>query len=890
MGRSSGLTDHGPEPVPSYRRPPLTEGASSRRRRHSVAAGLIAGYLVAAVCVVVAHRLVAMPQWLALHLLVLGAASNAVFVYSRHFAQALLHARPESERPAHVRLAGFNLGAVAVLTGMSAGLPWVAVAGAVTVIAAVVTHTASLVDMARTASLSGRLRIVVWYYVAAGTALAIGATLGGLLAGGAVRSTRWEEALLLAHAHLNLLGWLGLVVVGTLFMLWPAVLRTRMADSAPRCARQVLVIIVIGLTMAVAGELLSGLFTPAHWPAAVGMAGYAAGVTYSLRPLVAEMRAKPPRTAAPLALLAATGWLLAALAVDVVGLALGGATAAGLLGRLLVPVLGIGVIAQVLTGALTFLLPVTVGGGPVGNRRMTEVLEYAWLPRSLFANLGVLLLVLPTTGGPRVLAWTLVVIGIGSFPALVAASLLTVRRAAASTRAGTGGAPERRWRAPGRTGLAVGSVIAALAVLALIGAGTGIWSGHTTDATSGSAATATPGVPVPVTLDEFAVTPSTITVAPGTDLTVTVHNAGRMSHNLLLGGRHGTRMLGPGRQQTVDLGIVTHDEQAWCTVPGHRAAGMVLTIRTTTSTAPPAATRPDPSMPGMDMGRNSSPSPAWRPYDPALRPATGGTEHHLTLRVEQTTIEVSPGVRQRVWTYNGTVPGPVLHGRVGDLFTVRVINGGDMPHSIDFHASQVAPDTVMRDIPPGGQLTYQFRADHSGAWLYHCATAPMIQHLAMGMYGAVIIDPPTLDPVAASEVLVQSEFYLGAKGDVPTMSRLLAANPDLVVFNGYADQYRHAPIHVPAGKRIRLWVLDAGPNEPSAFHVVGAQFDTVFKEGAYQLKPDNQARGAAQELDLQPGEGGFVELTLPQPGAYTITTHRLADAERGAMGTLAAGP
>jgi nitrite reductase (NO-forming) len=253
-------------------------------------------------------------------------------------------------------------------------------------------------------------------------------------------------------------------------------------------------------------------------------------------------------------------------------------------------------------------------------------------------------------------------------------------------------------------------------------------------------------------------------------------------------------------------------------------------------------------------------------------------------------VEVAPGVRQQVWTYNGTVPGPVLHGRVGDLFTVRVVNGGSMPHSIDFHASQVAPDEAMRDIPPGGELTYQFRAEHAGAWLYHCATAPMIQHLAMGMYGAVVIDPPTLDPVAVSEVFVQSEFYLGAKGGVPDMSRLLSANPDLVVFNGYADQYRHAPLHVPAGKRIRVWVVDAGPSGPSAFHVVGAQFDTVFKEGAYQLRPGNAAHGAAQELDLQPGEGGFVEFVLPKPGTYPFTTHRLADAQRGAMGTFVASP
>lgn len=598
--------DLDPVPVPSYRRPAPAGGVSSRRRRHAVAAGLISGYLAAAVGVVAAHRLVPVPQWLALHLLVLGAASNAVLVYSRHFAQALLHARPGSERPAHIRLAAFNLGALAVLTGVSAGPLWVAVAGASLVVAAVVAHTVGLAAMARAAGLSGRLRIVVWYYVAAGASLAVGATLGGLLAGGEVRSPRWEQAFVLAHAHLNLLGWLGLVVVGTLFMLWPAVLRTRMADTAPLCARRVLLVIVVGLAVAVAGELLSGVSSSAHWPAAAGMAGYAAGVAYSLRPVVAGLRAKPPRTAAPVALLAGNGWLLAALAVDVAGLARGGATAAGLLGRLLVPMLGIGVVAQILTGALTFLLPVTVGGGPAGNRRMTEVLEYAWLPRALLSNLGVLLLVLPAGGGPRVLAWTLVVIGIGSFPALVAASLLAVRRPVTSTGAaagvgGVGGPVPRPW-SWGRPTPAVGTVIALLALLGPIGAGIGLWPRHTSNATGAPVTWARSGVTVSVTLDEFGVTPSTITIAPGTDLAVTVRNAGRLSHNLLLDGRHGTRMLAPGRQQTVDLGTIAHDAQAWCTVAGHRAAGMVLTIRTAPTTSPPTATRRDPYMPGMPGG------------------------------------------------------------------------------------------------------------------------------------------------------------------------------------------------------------------------------------------------------------------------------------------------
>src|SRR6185437_9748175 len=146
--------------------------------------------------------------------------------------------------------------------------------------------------------------------------------------------------------------------------------------------------------------------------------------------------------------------------------------------------------------------------------------------------------------------------------------------------------------------------------------------------------------------------------------------------------------------------------------------------------------------------------------DPTLKPAAAGMVHDVTLRVQEITTEVAPGTRQEVWTYNGTVPGPVLHGRVGDVFTVHVINDGTTEHSIDFHAGQVDPQAMMKPIPPGGELTYQFKAEHSGIWMCHCGTAPLIQHVAMGMYGAVVIDPPNVPAAAASLVLLQSELYL----------------------------------------------------------------------------------------------------------------------------------
>jgi nitrite reductase (NO-forming) len=189
----------------------------------------------------------------------------------------------------------------------------------------------------------------------------------------------------------------------------------------------------------------------------------------------------------------------------------------------------------------------------------------------------------------------------------------------------------------------------------------------------------------------------------------------------------------------------------------------------------------------------------------------------------------------------------------------------------------------MRTIAPGQSLVYRFTATRAGIWMYHCSTMPMTAHIANGMFGAVVIEPPGLPKVAHSYVLIQSELYLGAQGGIVDPAKAAADEPDAVVFNGYADQYDHAPLTARAGQRIRIWLLDAGPNRPMDFHVVGGQFDTTYAEGAYLL---HGGPGGSQALALQPGQGGFVELTLPQAGHYPFVTHVMADAERGAHGII----
>jgi nitrite reductase (NO-forming) len=271
------------------------------------------------------------------------------------------------------------------------------------------------------------------------------------------------------------------------------------------------------------------------------------------------------------------------------------------------------------------------------------------------------------------------------------------------------------------------------------------------------------------------------------------------------------------------------------------------------------------------------------PYDARLAAAPPSSVHQVRLVVTEIEAEVAPGVRQTRWTFGGTSPGPTLRGRIGDEFVITLVNDGSIGHSIDFHAGALAPDGPMRTIAPGESLEYRFTATRAGIWMYHCSTMPMSMHIANGMFGAVVIDPPDLAPVDEEFVLVQSESYLGPQGSTADADAIASGDHDLVSFNGYPMQYDHYPLQVTSGDRVRIWVLAAGPNVGSSFHVVGGQFDTVYREGSYDLRPGT---GGSQSLGLLPAQGGFVELELAEPGRYPFVSHVMSDAEKGAHGTL----
>jgi nitrite reductase (NO-forming) len=286
-------------------------------------------------------------------------------------------------------------------------------------------------------------------------------------------------------------------------------------------------------------------------------------------------------------------------------------------------------------------------------------------------------------------------------------------------------------------------------------------------------------------------------------------------------------------------------------------------------------------------------APAPVRYDPAAPGLMAGDTHDIVLPIVEKDMTVATGFVQHVWTFGGTVPGPVIRVKVGDLVRVHLVNPPDATtsHSIDFHASMVAWNDEMTSIAPGEEKLYEFTANYAGVWMYHCGTAPALHHIANGMYGMVIVEPrDSLSPVDHEFALVQSEWYLGPQGEPASLAKAGAAAPapDYVVFNGVANQYRDGPIVVPTGDRVRVFVLDAGPSIDSSFHIVGTIFDRVIKEGI-ELAPGNDGNWGSQAVDLSPAQGAIVEFTLAEDGLYPIVTHAFNFVGRGALGLFQAG-
>ena len=329
-------------------------------------------------------------------------------------------------------------------------------------------------------------------------------------------------------------------------------------------------------------------------------------------------------------------------------------------------------------------------------------------------------------------------------------------------------------------------------------------------------------------------------------------------------------------------------------------AGPSSSAASSTPAAAPAAMKAQQTVPA---GQQAAPTLAqakgipyekFQPVDATLPAVPAGSVKKFTVSVIQHIVQVSPGLAPvQAWSYTvngvayrGTAASPPMVVNQGDRVQITFVNGTtkdgvDMDHSIDVHAAELAPNLNYIDVAPGAKKVITFTAKYAGVFMYHCATQPVLMHTGAGMTGMLVVKPRNLPAVAKELWLVQGEYYIGQAGGLADMAKMTAENPDVVAFNGYANQYKYSPINVPVGQPIRIYVLNAGPSKWSAFHVIGDLFDTVTEEGVVSH--------GAQTVNLSPAEGAVVTLTLPEAGNYSFVTHSFGDMVKGGAGVLHAG-
>lgn len=252
---------------------------------------------------------------------------------------------------------------------------------------------------------------------------------------------------------------------------------------------------------------------------------------------------------------------------------------------------------------------------------------------------------------------------------------------------------------------------------------------------------------------------------------------------------------------------------------------------------------------------------------------------------------IADGVGFAYWTYNGTVPGPMIRVRQGDDVELTLKNASDSPvsHSIDLHGV-IGPGGggKVTQTPPGGTSAFRFTAMKPGVYIYHCATPMIPYHVAHGMYGLMVVEPKRgLPKVDREFYVVQGGFYLD--GD-PTASGLhqavvdkmsKEAPADYVVFNGAVGALaKERAFKAKVGETVRIFFGNAGPNAVSSFHVIGEIFDRVYPEGASEPMTNVQTT-------LVPAGGAtIVEFTTHAPGTYLLVDHSLARLAKGALGMI----
>jgi nitrite reductase (NO-forming) len=316
----------------------------------------------------------------------------------------------------------------------------------------------------------------------------------------------------------------------------------------------------------------------------------------------------------------------------------------------------------------------------------------------------------------------------------------------------------------------------------------------------------------------------------------------------------------------------------WCSVPGHRAAGMegLLVVGE-----------------GEEQGGEQAADLTHPPAD-IPDPVGDRKPTHLEYDLEATEElgQLADGTTYKFWTFNSKVPGPFLRVREGDTVTINLKNRKDsnMIHSVDFHAvTGPGGGAAVTQAAPGKTESFTFKALQPGLYVYHCATPMVAHHIANGMYGLILVEPAGGLPEVDEEFYVmQGELYTnqrhGTHGELSfSLEKLLDEQPEYYFFNGATTSLtKNHRMEADVGDTVRIFFGVGGPNATSSFHVIGEIFDRVFDEGALQDPPLHNV----QTTTVAPGGATMVEFETDYPGRYILVDHALSRMERGLAGFL----
>lgn len=284
--------------------------------------------------------------------------------------------------------------------------------------------------------------------------------------------------------------------------------------------------------------------------------------------------------------------------------------------------------------------------------------------------------------------------------------------------------------------------------------------------------------------------------------------------------------------------------------------------------------------------------------DPSDLPPTVGNRAagvvHVTLTAREVIgqLDASSGATYRYWTFNGKVPGPLIRVRQGDTVVVTLNNDKNdtMVHSIDLHAALgQGGGAALSQVPPGQSKTFSFMATTPGLFVYHCGTPMVAEHMANGMYGLILVEPPGgLPHVDHEYYIMQGEIYTASSNGRAGLrqfssANLLSENAQYFIYNGSVDAVNgEYPLKSTVGDTVRIFLGNGGPNATASEHMIGEIFSKVYPFGSLTSVPLTDI----QTVTVPPGGATILELKTSMPGRFTMMDHAIARMEKGLMAVM----